>query len=183
MTVFFYQLDAQIPYFNFNTFIAFLYMLRALLCLTQRLVWSLSLGDRSVHRLWESSRNLCTERSPKTVTIPDAVLIQLYSWRWAQECSKRVDECNKCIEIKNLCIKSVKKAINIWTDYTRWCVCLFDNCCIDMKAATIDRTAVGPTLQFEICSCCFPGTEVEGRRIRSLNLFDVRVTVHRDKFL
>jgi len=30
MTVFFYQLDAQILYFN--TFIAFLYMFRALLC-------------------------------------------------------------------------------------------------------------------------------------------------------
>jgi len=55
----FYQLDAQIIYFN--TFIAFLYMFRALLCsssggqivLVQHLVSSLSLGDCSVHRLRE----------------------------------------------------------------------------------------------------------------------------------
>jgi hypothetical protein len=37
------------------------------------------------------------------------VLIQLSSWRWAQQCSKHVEECNKCIKIKNLCIKLVKK--------------------------------------------------------------------------
>ena len=33
--------------------------------LTQHLVSSLSLGDCSLHRLYESSRNLCTEQSPK----------------------------------------------------------------------------------------------------------------------
>ena len=33
--------------------------------LVQPLVPSLSLGDCSVHRLRESSRNLCTEQSPK----------------------------------------------------------------------------------------------------------------------
>ena len=33
--------------------------------LVQHLVSSLSLGDCSVHRLRESSRNLCTEQSPK----------------------------------------------------------------------------------------------------------------------
>jgi len=27
---------------------------------------------------------------PKTVTMPDAVLIQFSSWRWAQYCSKHV---------------------------------------------------------------------------------------------
>jgi len=27
---------------------------------------------------------------PKRVTLPDAVLIQLSSWRWAQQCSKHV---------------------------------------------------------------------------------------------
>jgi len=50
-----------------------LYMFRALLCsssggqiiLVQHLVPSLSLGDCSVHRLREDSRNLCTEQSPK----------------------------------------------------------------------------------------------------------------------
>jgi len=60
----------------------FLYMFRALLCsssggpivLVQHLASSLSLGDCSVHRLWE--------------------------------------EHNKCIKIKNLCIKLVKKDNN-----------------------------------------------------------------------
>jgi len=33
--------------------------------LVQNLVSSLSLGDCSVHRLRQSSRNLCTEQSPK----------------------------------------------------------------------------------------------------------------------
>ena len=53
----FYQLDAQILYFN--TFITFLYMFRALLCsssggqivFVQPLVSSLTLGDCSVNRL------------------------------------------------------------------------------------------------------------------------------------
>ena len=59
---FYYQLDAQILYFN--TFVIFLYMFRALLrsssgeqiVLVQYLVPSLTLGNRSVHRLRESSR-------------------------------------------------------------------------------------------------------------------------------
>jgi len=46
---------------------------------------------------------------PKIVTIPVALLIQLSSWRWAQYCSKHVEECNKCIKIKNLCIKLIIK--------------------------------------------------------------------------
>ena len=61
MIVFFFNLDAQIHYFN--TFITFLYMFRALLCspsggqivLVQHMVSSLSLGDCSVHRLREES--------------------------------------------------------------------------------------------------------------------------------
>ena len=51
---------------------------------------------------------------PKRVTIPDAVLIQLSSWRWAQKCSTHVEECNKCIQIKNLCIILVKKLSLKW---------------------------------------------------------------------
>ena len=51
----------------------------------------------------------------KTVTVPNAVLIQLSSWRWAQECSKHVEEYNKYIKIKNLCIKLVKKDYPSWT--------------------------------------------------------------------
>ena len=51
-------------------------MFRALLCsssggqivLVQHLVSSLSLGDCSVHRLRESSRNLCTEHSRNLCT-------------------------------------------------------------------------------------------------------------------
>ena len=68
---FFNQLDAQTLYLK--TFIMFLYMFWAVLCsssggqivLVQHLVSSLSLGDCSVHRLQEDSRNLCTEQSPK----------------------------------------------------------------------------------------------------------------------
>jgi len=56
---FYYQLYAQILYFN--TFIIILYMFRALLrsssgeqiVLVRHLVPSLTLGDRSVHRLRE----------------------------------------------------------------------------------------------------------------------------------
>ena len=59
--LFFYQLDAKILYFH--TFIAFLYMFRALLCsspggqivLTQHLVSSLSLSDCSAHGLRRDS--------------------------------------------------------------------------------------------------------------------------------
>jgi len=71
MIVFVYQLDAKILYFN--TCIIFLYMFRLILCsssegqivLVQHLVSSHSVGDCSVHRLRESTRNLCTEQSPK----------------------------------------------------------------------------------------------------------------------
>ena len=38
---------------------------RRKIVLVQHLVSSLSLGDCSVHRLREDSRNLCTEQSPK----------------------------------------------------------------------------------------------------------------------
>jgi len=38
---------------------------RRTIVLVQHLVSSLSLGDCSVHRLREDSRNLCTEQSPK----------------------------------------------------------------------------------------------------------------------
>ena len=60
LIVFFYQLDAQFLYFN--TFIILLYMFRALLCS--------SLGGQ----FYYYSR----------VTIPDAVIKQLSSWRWSQ---------------------------------------------------------------------------------------------------
>jgi len=91
MIVCFYQLDAKILYFN--TFTILLYMFGALLCsssrgqivLVQHLVSSLSLGDCSVHRLRESCRDLCTEHS------------------------KHVEEYSKCVKIKNLCIKLVRK--------------------------------------------------------------------------
>ena len=63
--VFFYQLDAQLLYFN--TIIIFLYVFRALLCssaerqivLVQHLVSSFSSGDCSVHRLREDFWTRC----------------------------------------------------------------------------------------------------------------------------
>jgi len=64
MVIFFYQRDAQIPYFN--TFIIFLYMFRALVCsssggqivLVQHLVSSLSLGDCPPEDEHSSARNM-----------------------------------------------------------------------------------------------------------------------------
>ena len=79
---------------------------RRTIVLVQHLVSSLSLGDCSVH----SPLITCVLNSPpKRVTIPDSVFIQLSSWRWAQLCSKHVEECNNRIKIKNLFIKLVKK--------------------------------------------------------------------------
>jgi len=52
---------------------------RRTIAFVQHLVSSLSLGDCSVQRLREDSHDLCTEQSLKTVTIPDAVQIQLFS--------------------------------------------------------------------------------------------------------
>ena len=40
-------------------------IVRRTIVLVQHLVSSLSLGDCSVHRLRQDSRNLCTEQSPK----------------------------------------------------------------------------------------------------------------------
>jgi len=78
----FCQLYAQI--LCFNTFVTFLYMFRALICsssggqilLLQHLVSSLSSGDCSVHRLREDPRPLVMNSHQKSVTIPDAALIQ-----------------------------------------------------------------------------------------------------------
>jgi len=53
---------------------------------------------------------------PKRVTIPDAVLTQLSPLRWAQQYSKHVEEYNKRIKIKNLCIKLVKKRLSLYSD-------------------------------------------------------------------
>ena len=71
MIVFFYQLDAQILYFN--TDIIFLYMFRAIvlifrwtIVLVQHLVSSLSLGDCSVHRLREDCKLKQTQYNTHT---------------------------------------------------------------------------------------------------------------------
>jgi len=69
--LFFYQLDAQILYFN--TFITFIYMFRALLCSSSGGQYSIWYG----HSLW------VTVTVTQRVTIPDALLLQLSSWRWA----------------------------------------------------------------------------------------------------
>ena len=82
MMVFFYQPDVQILYFN--TFITF-------------------------HRLRESSRSLCTERSPKesddTRGCVNIIVLLKMSTIMLETCRG----INKCIKIKNLCIKLTKK--------------------------------------------------------------------------
>ena len=119
----FYQLDAHVLYFH--TFITFLYMFRVLLCsssggqLYQYSIWyrhSLWVTDQytGYERKMSAVVNYVLNSHLKRVTITDAVLIQLSSWRWAQWCSKHVEECNKCIKIKNLCIKLVKKKYYIY---------------------------------------------------------------------
>ena len=83
MTVFFYQLHPQIfilihfyiPLYVSSTIVL---IFRRTIVLTQHLVSSLSLGDCSAHRLREDCSPLVT-RVLKTVTVPDAVLIQLSS--------------------------------------------------------------------------------------------------------
>ena len=109
------QLEAQI----FNTFITLLYMylFEAISCsssggqivFVQHLVSSLSVRDRSVHRLRKNSKISFSTCAPDghlpIVMIPDAILINMTSWGWARYCSKHVHvkDCNKCIN--NLCIK------------------------------------------------------------------------------
>jgi len=126
--VFFKKLDAKIHYFN--AFIILLYMFWTLLCsysggqivLVQHLLSSLSLGDRSDHSLLQDSRNLCIEQSPKESGDTRCCTNTTVSWRWAQQFSKHVEEYNKCIKIKNLFIKLVKKTIiemRVFIFYTR----------------------------------------------------------------
>jgi len=73
------QLDAQNFYF-YNKFISCLYMFRAHVFIIRRskVHYTASgiitpIGDRLVHRLKESSLNLCTRRPPICVMIPEAV--------------------------------------------------------------------------------------------------------------
>ena len=99
-------------------------MFRALLCSSSGgVLYKYNIWYR--HCLWVTVQYTGYEKSPlvtcvlnshpKTVTIPNVVLMQLSSWRWAQHRSKHVEECNKYIEIKNLCIKLLKKDYHyIW---------------------------------------------------------------------
>jgi len=109
---------------------------RRTIVLLQHLVSSLTLGDCSVHRLREDSRNLCTEQSPtesdgtrccnNTIVLLKMNIIVL----------KHVEVYNKCIKINNLCIKLVKKGYhyisqqNIKTCF--WFVCVH-NCWSSLK--------------------------------------------------
>ena len=75
-----------INYIPLHVWSTIVLIFRRSIILLQHLVSSLSLGDCSVHRLREDVSPLVTcvlNSHPKTVTIPDAVLIQLSSWRWA----------------------------------------------------------------------------------------------------
>jgi len=67
MIVYFhYQLVAQILYYTpLHVSSTIMLIFRRTNCIIQHVVSSLFLGDCSVHRLREDSRNLCTEQSPK----------------------------------------------------------------------------------------------------------------------
>jgi len=123
----FYQPEAQILYFN--TFIILLYMFRTQLCsssggqivLVQHLVSSLSLGDCSVHRLRESSRNLCTEqfsvRYELTVQNFDG-FPSVPSWRLVAGFATRMPTFDPRLSFsRNLCTEQSPKE----SDDTRCC--------------------------------------------------------------
>ena len=83
----------------------------------QHLVSSLSLGDCSVHRLRKDCRNLCTEQAPKEsddtrCSVKTTVLLMMNT-----RVLKRLEEYNKCIKIKKLCIKLVKKILPRFLSY------------------------------------------------------------------
>jgi len=85
---------------------------RRTIVLTQHLVSSLFLGDCSVHRLRESSRNLCTEQSPKesydTICCTNTICPSEDEYNSAQNMWRSIINV---LKIKNLCIKLVKKTI------------------------------------------------------------------------
>jgi len=80
--------------------------------LVQPLLSSLSLGDCSVHRLRQSSHNLCTEQSPEE-SYDTRRCINTFFLLKMSKIVLHVEECNKCIKINNLCTKLVKKRIII----------------------------------------------------------------------
>ena len=82
---------------------------RGTTALVQHLVSSLFLGDCSDHRLRQSSRNLCTEQSPKESDDTSCCSNTIVPLKMNIIVEENVEENNKCIKIKNLSIKLVKK--------------------------------------------------------------------------
>jgi len=85
---------------------------RRAIVLVQHLVSSLSLDDCSVHRLRDSSRNLCTEQSPKESDDTRCCTNTIVLLKMSIIVLENVEECNKCIKINNLCIRLVKKRMS-----------------------------------------------------------------------
>jgi len=110
-----FQLDAQNSYlFTYNTFIKILYMFPALPCsssggLRRNCIYSAS-GIVTLYR-WLSCAQVkkelflswCTRQSPAEGDDTRGCIytITTYtSWRWAGQCSKHVEDFNKCIIYK-----------------------------------------------------------------------------------
>jgi len=71
-----------------------------------------SLYSTQATRRLESSPSLCTVQSPKEsddIRCCTNTIFLLKIGTIALETCRHVEECNKCIRIKNLCIKLVKK--------------------------------------------------------------------------
>jgi len=105
------QLDTQNSYLFTYTFIKILYMFRALPCLSsgglrRNCIYAAS-GIVSLCR-WLSCAPVKKEPVSKTVTCREWRYQRLHiytfttwtSWRWAELCSKHVEEFNKCVMCK-----------------------------------------------------------------------------------
>jgi len=109
-----FQLDAQNSYlFIYNTFIKILYVFRALPCsssggLLRNCVYAASgivtlcrwLSCAPVKKELQFFLNRCTEQSPAESDDTRGCTYKITtqtSWKWAEQCSKHVEDFNKCI--------------------------------------------------------------------------------------
>ena len=94
---------------------------RRIIVLVQHLVSSLSLDDCSVHRLRDSSRNLCTEQSPKDGDDTKCCTDTVHSRNLCTEQSSKDSDDTKCctdtVHSRNLCTEQSPKD----SDDTKFC--------------------------------------------------------------
>jgi hypothetical protein len=115
------QLDAQNSHsLTYNTFIKILYMFRALPCSSsggprRNCIYAVSGIVTLCRWLPCAPVNRCTGRSP--AESDDArggiyTVVTWTSWRWAGQCTKHVEDFNKCIICQWMGILCIKLEIN-----------------------------------------------------------------------